>query len=63
MTGFYPKRRSARSSSRKPAHTKSRLKTMWTILYLYCSSFFSFQPIVNCSDNDLIRFALHMMMT
>ena len=24
---------------------------------------FSFQPIVECSDNDLIRFALHMMMT
>ena len=24
---------------------------------------FSFQPIVKCSDNDLIRFALHMMMT
>ena len=24
---------------------------------------FSFQPIFKCTDNDLIRFALHMMMT
>ena len=24
---------------------------------------FSFQPIVKCTDNDFIRFALHMMMT
>ena len=61
MTGFYPRRRSARSSSRKPAHSKSRLKTMRVILYLYCSSYFSFWPIVKGIDDGLIRFALHMI--
>ena len=51
------------SSSRKPAHTKSRLKIMWTFCIYIAHLVLSFQPIVKCSDNDLIRFALHMMMT
>ena len=41
-TGFYPWRLSAMSSSRKPPHSKSRLETMWNILYLYCSLYFQF---------------------
>ena len=32
-------------------------------VFILLMLFFSFQPIVKCSDNDLIRFALHMMMT
>ena len=43
-----PMRRSVMSSSRKPAHSESRLDIMWTISYLYSSSYFwFFSPLLN----------------
>ena len=49
------------SSSRKPAHSQSRLKTMWTLFFYIASLNSSFQPIVKCTDKGLILYALHMM--
>ena len=43
---------------------QSRDSKLCGIFCIYIAHlFFSFQPIVKCFDNALIRFALHMMMT
>ena len=43
---------------------QSRDSKLCALLCIYFAHLiFSFQPIAKCSDNDLIRFALHMMMT
>ena len=43
---------------------QSRDSKLCGVLCIYIAHLFcSFQPIVKCSDNDLILFALHMMIT